>query len=58
MKISDLKIATRLGIGFAAVLAISAVITVIGIWKLRQVAQATERMMQQPLAEERIASDW
>jgi len=58
MKISDLKIGTRMGIGFAAVLAISAVITVTGILNLRQVALATEQMMKQPLAKERIAADW
>ncbi|MRW84162.1 HAMP domain-containing protein [Pseudoduganella sp. FT26W] len=58
MKISDLNIGTRLGIGFATVLIISAVTTSIGIWNLRQVAQATQKMMEQPLAKERIAADW
>jgi len=58
MKISDLKIGTRLGIGFATVLAISVLATGIGIWNLRQVAQATQQMLDQPLAKERIAADW
>jgi len=58
MKMSNLKIATRMGMGFAAVLAISALITLVGIGNLRQVAQATEQMMKQPLAKERIAADW
>src|SRR5471030_738475 len=58
MKLADLKIGTRMAIGFATVLTISAVITVIGIWNLRQVALATEQIMEQPLAKERIAADW
>ena len=58
MKIVNLKIGTRLGIGFAIVLALSVISTAIGIWNMRQVAVATQQMMETPLAKERIVSDW
>ncbi|MET0962690.1 MAG: methyl-accepting chemotaxis protein [Noviherbaspirillum sp.] len=44
MKISNLKIGTRLGLGFALVLAFMALITVVGIVRLQQVAGATSQM--------------
>ncbi|SFB24855.1 methyl-accepting chemotaxis protein [Collimonas sp. OK607] len=58
MKIANLKVGTRMGIGFAIVLALSVVSTVIGISNLRQVAMATEQMMEKPLVKERLVSDW
>ncbi|WP_081768768.1 methyl-accepting chemotaxis protein [Herbaspirillum sp. RV1423] len=58
MKIANLKVGTRLGIGFAIVLALAIVSTAIGIWNMRQVAMATQRMMAAPLAKERTVSDW
>ena len=58
MKIVNLKVGTRLGIGFAIVLALSVISTAIGIWNMRQVAVATQQMMETPLAKERIVSDW
>jgi methyl-accepting chemotaxis protein len=54
----NLKIGARLGIGFAVVLALMALMTSIGIWRLQAVAQATHDMTQQPLAKERLISDW
>ena len=58
MKIANLKVGTRMGIGFAIILVLSVVSTVIGISNLRQVAMATEHMMEMPLVKERLVSDW
>ncbi|MEN3292626.1 MAG: methyl-accepting chemotaxis protein [Burkholderiales bacterium] len=54
----NLRIGARLGIGFALVLALMVFMTTIGIWRLGAVAQATHNMTQQPLAKERLISDW
>jgi methyl-accepting chemotaxis protein len=54
----NLRIGARLGIGFALVLALMVFMTSIGIWRLQTVAQATHEMTQQPLAKERLISDW
>jgi methyl-accepting chemotaxis protein len=58
MKMVNLKIGTRLGIGFAIVLSLAVILTVTGIWNMRQVAVATQEMMEKPLAKERMVSDW
>ncbi|MDB5776666.1 MAG: methyl-accepting chemotaxis protein [Herbaspirillum sp.] len=58
MKIVNLKVGTRLGMGFAIVLFFSIVSTAIGIWNMRQIAASTQRMMGTPLAKERMMSDW
>ena len=56
--IGDMKIGKRLGLGFALILAFSVVITVIGIWRLQAVSNATVAMMSQPLLKERLIGDW
>src|SRR5476649_1704924 len=58
MKIVNLRVGTRLGIGFAVVLFLSIISTAIGIWNMRQIAASTQRMMETPLAKERMVSDW
>jgi methyl-accepting chemotaxis protein len=58
MKISNLKIGTRLGFGFAIILSLSVISTTVGVWNIRKVAVATQHMMETPLAKERIVSDW
>ena len=58
MKIANLKVGTRMGMGFAIILALSVVSTVIGVYNLHQVAMATEQMMAEPLVKERLVSDW
>jgi methyl-accepting chemotaxis protein len=55
---NNLKIGARLGIGFGLVLTLMAFMTIIGIWRLEAVAQATRAMTEQPLAKERLISDW
>ena len=55
---NHLKIGARLGGGFALVLLLMALMTAFGVWRLHTVAQATSEMTQQPLANERMISDW
>jgi methyl-accepting chemotaxis protein len=54
----NLTIGTRLAAGFGLVLALMILMTVIGIGHMSTVATATRDMMQQPLAKERMISDW
>ncbi|MDA8455841.1 methyl-accepting chemotaxis protein [Acidovorax sp. GBBC 3334] len=54
----NLSIGARLGGGFALVLVLMALMTAFGLWRLQTVAQATHEMTQQPLANERMISDW
>ncbi|WP_296000496.1 methyl-accepting chemotaxis protein [Rugamonas sp.] len=54
----NLKIGTRLAAGFGLILAFMALMTYIGIAHMQTVAEATRDMMQQPLAKERMISDW
>jgi methyl-accepting chemotaxis protein len=58
MKHKNMRIATRMGIGFAIILALSFLSTAIALWRLQVVAEATHTMMQQPLAKERMIADW
>ena len=58
MKLAQWKIGTRLGMGFALVLAFAVAITVMGMWQLHTVGKATQQMMQEPLTKERLISDW
>jgi methyl-accepting chemotaxis protein len=58
MKITHLKIGTRLGFGFALILSLAIMSTSVGIWNMRKVAVATQQMLETPLAKERIVSDW
>ena len=54
----NLTIGTRLAGGFGLVLLLMLLMTVIGISHMQKVAEATRDMMQQPLAKERMISDW
>jgi len=54
----NLKIGTRRGGGFARILVLMVLMTTIGLWRLQTVAQSTHDMTQQPLAMERMISDW
>jgi len=56
--LSNMKIGQRLALGFAVVLSLSIVITIIGILKLNAVAAAAEQMLDQPVKKERMISDW
>jgi methyl-accepting chemotaxis protein len=54
----NLKIGTRLAGGFGLVLLLTMVMAWIGLSHMQSVAEATSEMMQQPLAKERMISDW
>ncbi|MES2076239.1 MAG: methyl-accepting chemotaxis protein [Pseudomonadota bacterium] len=56
--LSHLRISTRLGLGFAIVLALSVVATSVALVNARATAEATKQLMAKPLAKERIVSDW
>ena len=56
--LSNMKIGQRLGLGFAVVLALSILITLIGLLKLNAVASAAERMLDEPIKKERLINDW
>ena len=54
----NLKIGARLGIGFALVLSLMLVMTVIGVWRLQAVGNATRAMVAEALEMERLSSEW
>ncbi|MEB0134106.1 methyl-accepting chemotaxis protein [Actimicrobium sp. CCC2.4] len=56
--IRDLTIGKRLGLGFAVLLMLSMATTAIGISRLNAVASATRELLKDPLATERLVSDW
>ena len=56
--LSNTRIGTRLGIGFAAVLVLCLCATGSSLYNARASARATQDMMQQPLAKERLVADW
>jgi methyl-accepting chemotaxis protein len=54
----NLRIGKRLALGFALILILSIAATSTALLTARASAQATQRMMQAPLAKERLVSDW
>ncbi len=56
--IRDLTIGKRIGLGFAVLLLLSLAALVIGISRLNAVAGATRDLLKEPLATERMVSDW
>ncbi|HEX7986170.1 MAG TPA: methyl-accepting chemotaxis protein [Duganella sp.] len=56
--LSHTRIGTRLAIAFATVLLLAVVATTVGLINARGNAAATKQMMEQPLAKERLVSDW
>ncbi|MES2161034.1 MAG: methyl-accepting chemotaxis protein [Pseudomonadota bacterium] len=56
--LSQLRIGTRLALGFAIVLLLAVCATSVALYNARVNAEATRHMMEQPLAKERLASDW
>ncbi|MBW8899548.1 MAG: HAMP domain-containing protein, partial [Massilia sp.] len=57
MNIQNLKIGTRLGLAFAAVLALTAMLTVVGAMRLQQVVDATADM-NSSISKTRLADRW
>ncbi|SEA41463.1 methyl-accepting chemotaxis protein [Variovorax sp. YR216] len=58
MRLKDLKIGTRLAIGFGAMLVLMALIAGTGMHRLSNVGNATEEMVAGPLAKERMVAEW
>jgi len=58
MKIQDLQIGARLGIGFFVVMLVATISSSIGLWRLSEVAASTKAMMQEPLTKERMTEEW
>ena len=58
MKIQDLQIGARLGIGFFVVMLVATISSSIGLWCLSEVAATTKAMMQEPLTKERMTEEW
>ncbi len=54
----DLRIGSRLGLGFAMVLALLVLMTVIGVWRLQDIGNRTAEMISLDLTKERLASEW
>ncbi len=58
MSLKDLKIGTRLGLGFAVMLLLMAFIAATGVLRLTNVGHATDEMVEQALVKERLANEW
>jgi methyl-accepting chemotaxis protein len=58
MSLKNLKIGTRLGLGFAAMLLLMAVIAGTGFLRLASVGQSTDEMIAHALVKERLANQW
>ncbi|MDM0003116.1 methyl-accepting chemotaxis protein [Variovorax sp. J22P240] len=56
--LSNVRIGTRLAIGFGIVLGLTIISTAFALVSAKNNAEATRRMMQSPLAKERLISDW
>jgi methyl-accepting chemotaxis protein len=58
MRLKDLKIGTRLAVGFGAMLVLMALIAGTGMHRLSNAGTATEQMIAGPLAKERLVAEW
>ncbi|SFN17992.1 methyl-accepting chemotaxis protein [Variovorax sp. OV329] len=54
----DWKIGTRLGAGFALMLALVVAVACVGVLRLQDVGDATNEMVRQALVKERLAATW
>ncbi|MCS0707878.1 methyl-accepting chemotaxis protein [Massilia aurea] len=58
MVLKNLRIGSRLTLGFATMLVLSLAGTSFALYTTRSSAEATQQMMQKPLTKERLVSDW
>ena len=56
--LKNMKVGTRLALGFAVVLAFSILIAVVGVMQLNAIAREAESMLALPIEKERDAADW
>ena len=55
---NHLSIGKRLALAFGLVLTFTAMITLLGLWRLDSTSRATAEMMSEPLTKERLIGDW
>jgi len=53
-----LSIGTRLALGFGLLLLLTLLNTALGNWQLQTATESTQAIIDQPLAKERLISDW
>jgi methyl-accepting chemotaxis protein len=53
-----LAIGSRLALGFALMLVLCLLTTVVGVWQLQTASLATQGLIEAPLAKERLIADW
>ena len=58
MKITDIKIGTRLAIGFSVVLILLVLIAGIGSWRLQSISGTVTTMVDDVMQKERLFSEW
>lgn len=58
MKFADLKIGVRLGIGYAVILLLMAIMAMVGLTRLSAVGATAQKMADEDLVKERLASQW
>jgi methyl-accepting chemotaxis protein len=58
MKLDDFRIGTRMGFSYALILILMTVLTVVGVWLLRDFGARAEGMMTDALAKVRIVNEW
>ncbi|MBC3877960.1 MCP four helix bundle domain-containing protein [Undibacterium sp. FT79W] len=56
--LKQLSVGKRLGLGFALILVFSIFATLVGLTQLNTVATSTKTLLEEPLATERLISDW
>lgn len=54
----NLKIGTRLGMGFSLVLLLMAFMLAISLWRLHTIDRTTQQMIDGPISTERLVGDW
>ena len=58
MKFQELRLGTKLGLGFAALLLLVLALATMGIWRLEGIAGLTERVVRVDAQQERILRQW
>jgi methyl-accepting chemotaxis protein len=58
MKIADLRIATRLGAGFALLVLLMTLLAGVGLWLLRDYSNSTDAILNDAIAKERLVNEW
>jgi len=58
MNISKLRVGTRLGLGFGAILLITALIALTGMWRIGALKDASERVATREIEQRTLVDDW